>query len=60
MSFLSRLCGGECLIDPTELLTQFLSRLCGGESGIDIAMSMILFLSRLCGGELLWLNINNS
>ena len=55
--FLSRLCGGEFMIDRRIFENDFLSRLCGGEYKLEFQNASISFLSRLCGGEcgVIWL-----
>ena len=49
--FLSRLCGGEEVVDFHAHPATFLSRLCGGEDCGVVGRLVFLFLSRLCGGE---------
>ena len=51
IDFLSRLCGGEGVIQVNRPCAIFLSRLCGGEVICDKLMQVYNFLSRLCGGE---------
>ena len=49
--FLSRLCGGEEIVNLVVAGKDFLSRLCGGEAKEILFKPVWLFLSRLCGGE---------
>ena len=58
--FLSRLCGGEVMLERMIKPLTFLSRLCGGEEVSPEWLIDGIFLSRLCGGEVppnifLWL-----